>query len=177
MSWSKFEDEFQASYNIGELERFRIIEPLGVSGRVTVVKGPKRGGVKIVGSRNTYRDSGWDIRSVLSLKDTLFKVRYETTTNRNMRGAYDALDRRPGDPVEPAYHRYDASGDVLALIQHFENGRMVWDADSGDVTWRWGDNVATWSRTSGEVTRARGPVFQGAPFAVAPEACLAEECS
>ncbi|MBW3594201.1 MAG: SpoIID/LytB domain-containing protein [Actinobacteria bacterium] len=169
MSWARFEDEFQASYNIGELERFRIMDPLGVSGRVTVVKSADRGGVKIVGSRNTYRDSGWDIRSVLSLKDTLFKIRYKTTTNRNMRGAYDALDELPGTPVEPAYNRYDTSGRVVATVQHFENGQMVWNARTGDVTWRWEDNVATWSDESGELT------VEGSAFVT--EDCLAASCS
>jgi len=154
MSWSRFEDEFQAAYGIGELERFRIMDPLGVSGRVTVVKSEDRGGVKIVGSRNTYRKSGWDIRSVLSLKDTLFRIRYETTTNREMRSAYDALDKRPGAPIEPAYRRYDSAGRVIAKVQHFEKGLMVWDARTGDVTWRWRDNLVRWSRDSGELNGA-----------------------
>lgn len=170
MSWAEFEDEFQASYGIGELERFRIIEPVGVSGRVTVVKSPTRGGVKIVGSRNTYRESGWDIRSVLALKDTLFSIRYETTTDRNMRAAHRAMDGRPGDPVEPAFPRRDRSGRKVALVQNFENGRMVWDADDGVVTWVWGPNVAKWSPGSGELV-TEGPEF--AP----PADCLPDECS
>ena len=172
MSWSNFEDEFQASYNIGELERFKIMDPLGVSGRVTVVKSQDRGGVKIVGSRNTYRDSGWDIRTVLSLKDTLFKVRYETSTSRNMRGAYDALDGRPGSPVEPAYHRYGSAGRVTSMVQHFEKGRMVWDARTGDVTWRWGENLAMWSADGGDLT-VEGPLFEAA----AADDCIASDCS
>ena len=97
MSFREFEGKLQAAYGIGQLERFVLVKPFGVSGRVTVVKDDGSGGVKIVGSRNTYRESGWDIRSVLSLKDTLFDVRYDTTTNRNVRPAYRALDRRPGD--------------------------------------------------------------------------------
>ena len=170
MSWSEFEKEFQASYDIGNLERFRILEPLGVSGRVTVVKGQDRGGVKIVGSRNTYRESGWDIRSVLSLKDTLFKVRYETSTNRNMRAAYRALDERPGDAIEPAYRRYDGSGRVLVLVQRFERGRMMWDPQTGDVTWQSGASSASWTASSGDLL-VEGPAF--AP----PTDCLPEECS
>jgi SpoIID/LytB domain protein len=170
MTWNEFEKELQTSYGIGNLERFRILKPLGVSGRVTVVKSPDRGGVKIVGSRNTYRESGWDMRSVLSLKDTLFKIRYETSANRNVRPAYRALDERPGEPVEPAYHRYDENGEVLALVQHFELGRMVWDAATGDVTWRSGSNFASWTASSGELV-VEGPAF--AP----PTECLPEECS
>jgi hypothetical protein len=170
MSWAEFEKEFQASYSIGNLERFRILDPLGVSGRVTVVKSNKRGGVRIVGSRNTFRDSGWDIRSVLSLKDTLFDVRYKTSTNRRMRDAHAALDGRPGAPMEPAYHRYDESGNVLALVQNFANGRLVWDAATGNVTWRWGENVATWARETGEVV-GEGPEFESPSDTCLPETC------
>ncbi len=79
MSWSEFENKLQAAYSIGNLKRFRIVEPRGVSGRVTVVKSATRGGVRIVGGRDTVRVDGWDIRSVLSLKDTLFRVRFKTT--------------------------------------------------------------------------------------------------
>lgn len=152
MSWGEFENEFQSAYSIGNLERFRILEPLGVSGRVTVVKSSDRGGVKIVGSRRTVRQDGWEIRSVLSLKDTLFRVRYETTTNRRMQPAYEAMGGSPGEPIEPAYRRYDSSGEVLALIQHFEKGRMVWDKATGDVTWHFGGDATVWSAETGEVT-------------------------
>jgi hypothetical protein len=38
-----------------------------------VVKGDE-GGVRIVGSRKTVRESGWSIRSALGLKDTLFRI-------------------------------------------------------------------------------------------------------
>ena len=159
MSWNEFESELQRSYGgLGNLERFRIIKPLGVSGRVTVVKSADRGGVKIVGSRTTYRDSGWDIRSALSLKDTLFRINFETSTNREMRSAYEALDGRPGEPVEPAYRRYDSSGRVLALVQHFEHGRMVVDEKTGDVSWTWGENSATWTARTGELV-GHGPAF------------------
>lgn len=136
---------------------------------MTVVKSADRGGVKIVGSRESFRRSGWDIRSVLSLKDTLFRVRYETTTNRNMRGAHRALDARPGDPVEPAYPRYDDSGRVLALVQLFENGRMTWDAKTGDVKWQWGPSFASWTAATGELV-TEGPAFEPPPD------CLPEEC-
>jgi hypothetical protein len=123
-----------------------------------VVKSADRGGVKIVGSRTTYRDSGWDIRSALSLKDTLFRINYETSTNREMRPAYEALEGRPGEPIEPAYRRYDSSGKVLALVQHFEHGRMVVDERTGDVTWTWGENSATWTARTGELV-GEGPAF------------------
>ena len=161
MTWSELENKIQNAYSIGELERFKLMDPFGVSGRVTVVKSNDRGGVKIVGSRDTLRKDGWDIRSVLALKDTLFKVRYETTTNRHMRSAYDAIAGRPGDPVEPAYHSYDDAGEVLGLVQHFERGRMTWDAATGDVKWTWGESFAEWSSATGELV-VGGPAFDAA---------------
>jgi stage II sporulation protein D len=75
MTWSQFSSKLSASFGTGGLKRFRILEPLGVSGRVTVVKSSSTGGVRIVGKSKTVRADGWDIRSALSLKDTLFRVR------------------------------------------------------------------------------------------------------
>ena len=76
MSWSTFSSKLNAAYGTGKLIRFRIKQPLGVSGRVTVVKSPDRGGVKIVGSARTVRVSGWSVKSALGLYDTLFSVRF-----------------------------------------------------------------------------------------------------
>ena len=170
MRWSELENKMQSAYSIGELERFRLMKPFGVSGRVTVVKSSDRGGVKIVGSKNTVRKDGWDIRSVLALKDTLFKITYDTSTNRNMRGAYTAIGERPGAPVEPAYHRYDVGGDVLGLVQHFERGRMKWDAATGVVTWKWRKNFAEW-HPGGEL------VVDGPAFDTAGSDCSNDSCS
>ena len=75
MTWSQLSSKLNASFGTGGLRRFRIVEPLGVSGRVTVVKSSSTGGVRIVGKSKTVRADGWDIRSALSLKDTLFRVR------------------------------------------------------------------------------------------------------
>jgi SpoIID/LytB domain protein len=75
MSWSQFSSKLNAGFGTGGLKRFRIIKPLGVSGRVTVVKSSSAGGVRIVGKSKTVRADGWDIRSALSLRDTLFRVR------------------------------------------------------------------------------------------------------
>ncbi len=86
---------------------------------------------------------------------TLFSIRYETTTNRRMREAHRAFDGGPGDPIEPAYRRYDASGDVVAVVQHFEVGKLSRDAKTGDVTWRSEDAVMTWDVETGQVRVSR----------------------
>jgi stage II sporulation protein D len=74
LPWRVFARRLRANFGVGRVQRFRILRPFGVSGRVTV---PKRdgGGVRIVGSRRTVRVSGWAIRSALGLKDSLFRVR------------------------------------------------------------------------------------------------------
>jgi hypothetical protein len=44
------------------------------------VKSQTKGGVRIVGVDATRRESGWDVRNALSLKDTLFKIKIKTTS-------------------------------------------------------------------------------------------------
>jgi hypothetical protein len=74
MGWQAFSSKLNAAFNTGALQKFQLVKPFGVSGRVTVVKGPDRGGVRIVGANRTARASGWDIRAALGLKDSLFRV-------------------------------------------------------------------------------------------------------
>ncbi len=74
MSWSTLSSKLNSAFGTGKLQRFVLKAPLGVSGRVTVVKGPRRGGVKVVGSTRTVRVSGSAIKSALGLYDTLFEI-------------------------------------------------------------------------------------------------------
>jgi SpoIID/LytB domain protein len=75
MSRSTFSTRLDAAFGIGKLRRFVIKRPLGVSDRVTVVKGGD-GGVKIVGSQRTVRVSGYSVKTALGLNDTLFEVKF-----------------------------------------------------------------------------------------------------
>lgn len=75
MSWKEFSAKLNAAFNTGKVKMFVIKKPLGVSGRVTVVKSQTEGGVKIVGVDATRREDGWDVRNALGLKDTLFKIK------------------------------------------------------------------------------------------------------
>jgi stage II sporulation protein D len=79
MTWRSFSSKLAARFGTGKVSRFRLLEPFGVSGRVTVVKSATEGGVKIVGDAKTVRADGWDIRSALGLKDTLFRVKVTRT--------------------------------------------------------------------------------------------------
>ena len=80
MDWPTFSRRLDAVYGTGRLERFELVAPFGVSGRVTVVKGHNAGGVRIVGSARTVRASGSSIRSALGLKDSLFRVDVRRTS-------------------------------------------------------------------------------------------------
>ena len=75
MSWARFSSGLDSYFNTGRVRRFAVVRPLGVSGRVTVVKGPDRGGVRIVGRTRTVRADGYDVKLALGLNDTLFTVR------------------------------------------------------------------------------------------------------
>ena len=108
MGWRSFSAKLNAAFNTGALQKFRLLKPFGVSGRVTVVKSPDRGGVRIVGSNRTARASGWEIRSALALKDSLFRVtiKYDGATlslDESVRAATvkatsDALSTAPPPP-------------------------------------------------------------------------------
>ena len=82
MTWGALRQKLDARWGIGNLRRFKLVKPFGVSGRVTVVKSASEGGVKIVGSNKTVRAGGWDIRQTLGLKDTLFRVSTTTTVKQ-----------------------------------------------------------------------------------------------
>jgi SpoIID/LytB domain protein len=75
MSWSRLSSRLNASLGTGGLKKFRLVRPFGVSGRVTIVKSSDKGGVKVVGKERTVRVDGWEIRQLLSLRDTLFRVK------------------------------------------------------------------------------------------------------
>jgi stage II sporulation protein D len=75
MTWKEFTAKLNTAFGTGTLQKFKLVPPFGVSGRVTVVKSEKQGGVKIVGQNKTVRTDGTDIRLALGLKDTLFRVK------------------------------------------------------------------------------------------------------
>jgi stage II sporulation protein D len=74
MSFSTFSSRLSSYFGTGTLQSFKLMNPFGSSGRVTVVKSATEGGVRIVGSARTVRASGSQVKSALGLKDTLFRV-------------------------------------------------------------------------------------------------------
>lgn len=79
LTWAELSSKLDAYYGTGTLKRFTLLEPFGVSGRVTVVRGDG-GGAKIVGSARTVRASGWSLRSALGLRDSLFRIQVTTSS-------------------------------------------------------------------------------------------------
>ena len=73
MSWSEFSAQLDAYFGTGRVRDFDILGPLGVSGRVTVVRSDG-GGVRIVGVDRKVRASGSAVKSALGLRDSLFRV-------------------------------------------------------------------------------------------------------
>jgi SpoIID/LytB domain protein len=157
MGWRAFKSRIENAYSVGDLQHVDFPRPYGVSGRITVVKPGGGGGVKVVGSRDTVRDSGWDFRAKLSLKDTLFRIHYKTRTTRGLRGAETAFGGGPGAAAAPAYHLFDRSGAATDLVQRFERGTIARDLTSHISTWTWGRDKFKWAPQSSEVV-VSGPI-------------------
>ena len=98
MTYRAFQSKLNAAYGVGTVERFRLVRPFGVSGRVTVVKPDNTGGVRIVGSNKTVRVSGWSIRSALALKDSLFRIAITSDTASQQRVVESGFDEPTPTP-------------------------------------------------------------------------------
>lgn len=158
--WGAVSKDLDAAYGTGDLERFKLVKPFGVSGRVTVVTSDG-GGVKIVGSDKTVRTSGWSIRSVLGLKDTLFRVKVIYDTATAFEAAHADLAGAPGRPVSVAYAVPRRSGAPLGRAQDFERGRLTLVSATGEVVWQHGDVLDAYDahgRERGRLGMPAGPV-------------------
>lgn len=157
MSWGSFRDKLEAAYDIGRLKRFKLKKPFGVSGRVTVVKENGRGGAAVVGSQDTARVSGWSLRTVLGLKDTLFRVTVTHTVAREMQAKYDSLDAAPGEALTPGYRVPKGDSGSLGKAQNFEVGRMTFNEANGKVTWQHGAVLERYDAAGREASRLGMP--------------------
>lgn len=166
MGWRALSDRLNAVFGTGRLERFRVIPPLGVSGRVTVVKSADRGGVKIVGARKTARADGWEIRSSVGLKDTLFTVTVRYTTAEAFAAVHERLNGAPGWATGSSYRVPRNSTSRLGRAQNFENGRMTRTAATEKVVWQWGPVLAKYDA----IGRERSPLGMPASHVWGPGA-------
>lgn len=160
MSFREFEGKLQAAYGIGQLERFVLVKPFGVSGRVTVVKDDGSGGVKIVGSNKTVRESGWNFRTAFGssiLKDTLFRIDIRYEVGDKFLSAYRTLDKAPGEPKSSPYPVPIDGKTVLGRTQDFEVGRMTWRKETDSVVWQWGEVLKRYTRLGREASKLGMP--------------------
>jgi SpoIID/LytB domain protein len=150
MSWRTFARRLDVAFGTGKLKSFRLVKPLGVSGRVTVVKSATRGGVRIAGSRRVARADGWSIRDALDLKDTWFRVRVTFGVATVLQDAYERLDGAPGEPRGRAYPVPGNGGPALGRAQRFERGRMTWVSVLDRGVWQRGPVLERYDALGGE---------------------------
>jgi SpoIID/LytB domain protein len=137
MSYASFSSKLSSAYETGAVKDFDLVKPFGVSGRVTMVKGGN-GGARIEGTNKTARVSGWSLRSVLGLKDTLFRVDLGTSVGARFQTKYKKLDGAPGDPVSDTYSVPRGWDKPRGWAQDFEKGRMTRNKATGKTVWQWG---------------------------------------
>jgi SpoIID/LytB domain protein len=160
MTFGEFENKLQAAYSMGTLRAFSLVKPFGVSGRVTVVNDNGGGGVKIVGSKETIRVSGWSFRSAFGsdiLKDTLFRVDISYTVAELFAEAYRKLERAPGEPKSASYTVPKGAAEVMGRTQDFETGRMTWNKTTDEVVWQWGEVLKRYTKLGREGSKLGMP--------------------
>ncbi|HEX3326417.1 MAG TPA: SpoIID/LytB domain-containing protein [Actinomycetota bacterium] len=138
MPWSEFATKLRSSYNVGTVDKFKLVPPFGVSGRVTVVKPGVGGGARIVGTRGVVRASGWGIKAALGLKDTLFRVKVSYTVARQFAARFKRLHGDPGRAIGRVYAVPKGSKHPKGTAQNFTHGRMTWNAAHKKVVWQRG---------------------------------------
>lgn len=146
MTYSQFESKLNAAYGTGNLQRFALVKPFGVSGRVTIVKPDNTGGARIVGSTKTARVSGWSMRSALALKDSLFRVTITADVDPEMEQKYRQLDGAPGTAEKPAYRVPRGADRSLGRAQDFTRGRLTWRRATDKTVWQHGPVLKKYDR-------------------------------
>ena len=145
MGYAEFSNKLENYYNgdpdtrFGRFKSIDLVQPFGVSGRVTVVKtGSNSGGVRITGSAGNARVSGWSMRSALALKDTLFRIQIDYDTGERFRARYRRIGDQTGPPASETYAVPKGRKRPLGRAQEFRKGRMTWRKATGKVVWQWG---------------------------------------
>ena len=149
LSWSDLSSRLNASYGTGTLRRISLVEPFGVSGRVTVPTS-KGGGVRVVGSNKTVNVSGWSLRSALGLKDTLFRITVPVPVARIVRKEYRRLEGAPGIPTSRAYDVPLRARRPKGRAQDFEKGRLTYVKSLERSVWQYGRVLRKYDRMGRE---------------------------
>jgi len=160
MPFSEFENKLQAKYGIGQLQKFDLVRPYGVSGRVTVVNADGTGGVRIVGSKKTVHVSGWTFRTDFGssiLKDTLYRIDIAFAVGDKFLSTYRRLDKAPGEATSNTYPVPRNADTPLGRAQDFVKGRMTWRKETDKVVWQWGPVFRRYNRLGREASKLGMP--------------------
>jgi uncharacterized protein with LGFP repeats len=128
-----------------------------------VVQADGGGGVRIVGSRRTVRVDGWDIRSALGLRDTLFSINIIFTVDSRLLAKFRALDGATGKPVSDVYS-VPRGQTSQGVAQNFEKGRLTYRSRTGKTVWQFGSVLRKYDelgREGGQMGMPASDVFGG----------------
>jgi peptidoglycan hydrolase-like amidase len=158
MPWSQFSSELTSSYNVGTVDRFSLVPPFGVSGRVTIVKPGVGGGARIVGTSGVVRADGWSVKAALGLKDTLFRVKITYSVAKKFAARFKHLGGRPGKVKSKLYAVPRGSKQPQGSAQDFSHGRMTWNRAHKKVVWQHGPVLRQYDKMGRERSSLGMPI-------------------
>jgi peptidoglycan hydrolase-like amidase len=170
MPWRQFASDLRSSYNVGTVERFQLVPPFGVSGRVTVVKPGVGGGARIVGTNGVVRASGYGVKLALGLKDTLFRVKVDYSVAKKFAARFKRLHGGPGKARSGLYAVPKRSKHPKGKAQDFVRGRMTWNRHRKKAIWQHGPVLRRYDRMGRERSSVGMPtsdVWGGKSYRVA----------
>lgn len=169
MTYSEFSKKLNARFGTGDLQKFELLTPFGISGRVTVPKGDSAG-ARIVGSAKTVHESGWNLRSALGLKDSLFRVDLGYEVGARFQSKYDSLDGAPGAATSQVYDVPKGWKTPRGKAQNFAVGRMTYTAELDKVVWQKGPILRRYNALGREKSKLGMPatgIWSGEGFSAA----------
>lgn len=171
MTYKEFSSKLNARFGTGKLKDFELLKPFGVSGRVTVPRDDK-GGARITGSAKVVRESGWNLRSALGLRDSLFRVDLGFEVGSRFAAKHRKLDGAPGRAVSKVYDVPRGWKRPRGVAQDFRKGRMTYVDESDKVVWQYGRILKAYDRSGREGSKLGlprsgvwgGKGYQGATY-------------
>ncbi|MFP5298625.1 MAG: SpoIID/LytB domain-containing protein [Actinomycetota bacterium] len=167
MTYSEFSRKLDARFGIGELKDFELLKPFGISGRVIVPQGDTAG-ARIVGTAKTVHESGWNLRSALGLKDSLFRVDLGFEVGAVFAKKYDSLDGAPGRPTSKVYDVPKGWDRARGRAQNFTHGRMTYTEELDKIVWQHGPILKRYNamgREKGKLGMPKTSIWTGEGYA------------
>lgn len=167
MTYTDFSNKLNARFGTGDLKDFELLKPFGISGRVIVPQGDSAG-ARIVGTNKTVRESGWNLRSALGLKDSLFRVDLGYEVGARFSKKYESLDGAPGDATSKVYDVPKGWSRPRGQAQNFTKGRMTYTEELDKVVWQRGPILRRYNamgREKGKLGMPKTSVWTGEGYA------------